>query len=254
MKRICICLIALCILCTSAALNLSAESASITDAEAAKLVRSAINVHDITCVTWTLNDGGGTWWKIYYLSVDPNKLIGGSLEGFREHINTIYAPGEADEYWSANFFFPGEPRFIEDEQGTLYITFPVPQRYPFYYGEIDEIKVELIESNSKTARAKVYVGITDLSVEDLDFPVYDAWVECKFENTADGWRISDCAFFDMLLSSDRNFEWTAVDSPDTGDTVTEKTFILLLLPLACLLPAVCITRRRKIFAKQKFFN
>ena len=254
MKRIFICLIAFFILCNSAALNLGAESASITDAEAAKLVRSAINVHDITCVTWTLNDSGGTWWKIYYLSVDPNKLIGGSLDGFREHINTIYAPREAEEYWSANFFFPGEPRFIEDEQGTLYITFPVPQRYPFYYGEIDEIKVELIESNSKTARAKVYVGITDLSVEDLHFPVYDAWVECKFENTADGWRISDCAFLDMLLSFDSNFEWTAVDSPATGDTLSEKTVILILLPIACLLPAVCITRRRKIFAKQKFFN
>jgi len=231
---------------------LSAESASITDAEAAKLVRSAINVHDITCVTWIF--GSMDKHIKYYSSIDPSKLIGGSLEGFREHINTIYAPQEADEYWSTNFFFPGEPRFIEDEQGTLYMMFPIPQRYPFYYGEIDEIKVELIESNGKTARAKVYVAITDLSVEDLDFPVYDAWVECKFENTADGWRISDCAFFDMLLSSDSNFEWTAVDSPDTGDTVTEKTVILLLLPLACLLPAVCITRRRKIFAKQKFFN
>lgn len=252
MKRICICLIALCILCTSAALNLSAESASITDAEAAKLVRSAINVHDITCVTWIF--GSMDKHINYYSSIDPSKLIGGSLDGFREHINTIYAPQEADEYWSTNFFFPGEPRFIEDEQGTLYMMFPIPQRYPFYYGEIDKIKVELIESNSKTARAKVYVAITDLSVEDLDFPVYDAWVECKFENTADGWRISDCAFFDMLLSSDSNFEWTGVDSPNTGDTVTEKTFILLLLPLACLLPAVCITRRRKIFAKQKFFN
>ena len=252
MKRICICLIALCILCTSAALNLSAESASITDAEAAKLVRSAINVHDITCVTWIF--GSMDKHSNYYSSIDPSKLIGGSLEGFREHINTIYAPRVADEYWSTNFFFPGEPRFIEDEQGTLYMVFPIPQRYPFYYGEIDEIKVELIESNSKTARAKVYVGITDLSVEDLDFPVYDAWVECKFENTSDGWRISDCAFFDMLFSFDSNFEWTAVDSPDTGDTVTEKTVILLLLPLACLLPNVCITRRRKIFAKQKFFN
>lgn len=252
MKRICICLIALCILCTSAALNLSAESASITDAEAAKLVRSAINVHDITCVTWIF--GSMDKHINYYSSIDPSKLIGGSLEGFREHINTIYAPQEADEYWSANFFFPGEPRFIEDEQGTLYMVFPIPQRYPFYYGEIDKIKVELIESNSKTARAKVYVGITDLSVEDLDFPVYDAWVECKFENTADGWRISDCAFFDMLLSSDSNFEWTAVDSPATGDTLSEKTAILILLPIACLLPAVCITRRRKIFAKQKFFN
>lgn len=243
MKRICICLIALCILCTSAALNLSAESASITDAEAAKLVRSAINVHDITCVTWTF--GSMDKHINYYSSIDPSKLIGGSLDGFREHINTIYAPRVADEYWSTNFFFPGEPRFIEDEQGTLYMVFPIPQRYPFYYGEIDKIKVELIESNSKTARAKVYVAITDLSVEDLDFPVYDAWVECKFENTSDGWRISDCAFFDMLLSFDSNFEWTAVDSPDTGDTVTEKTFILLLLPLACLLPAVCITRKRK---------
>ena len=252
MKRICICLIALCILCTSAALNLSAESASITDAEAAKLVRNAINVHDITCVTWTF--GSMDKHINYYSSIDPSKLIGGSLDGFREHINTIYAPQEADEYWSTNFFFPGEPRFIEDEQGTLYMVFPIPQRYPFYYGEIDKIKVELIESTGETARAKVYVGITDLSVEDIDFPVYDAWIECKFENTADGWRISDCAFFDMLLSFDSNFEWTAVDSPDTGDTVTEKTVIILLLPLACLLPAVCITRRRKIFAKQKFFN
>lgn len=251
MKRIFICLIALCILCTSAALNLSAESASITDAEAAKLVRSAINVHDITCVTWIF--GSIDKHIKLYLSIDPSKLIGGSLEGFREHINTIYAPQEADEYWSTNFFYPGEPRFIEDEQGTLYMMFPIPQRYPFYYGEIDEIKVELIESNGKTARAKVYVGITDLSVEDIHFPVYDAWVECKFENTADGWRIADCAFFDMLLSSERNFEWTAVDSPDTGDTVTEKTVILLLLPIACILPTVCITRkRRRNFAKQKF--
>ncbi len=243
MKRICICLIAFCILCTSAALNLGAESASITDDEAARLVRNAINVHDITCVTWIF--GSMDKHINYYSSIDPSKLPGGSLEGFREHINTIYVSSAADEYWSTSFFFPGEPRFIEDEQGTLYIMFPIPQRYPFYYGEIDKIKVELIESNSQTARAKVYVGITDLSVVDIHYPVYDAWVECKFENTADGWRISDCAFFDMLKSKERTFEWTAVDSPDTGDALSEKTVILLLLPITCILPAVCITRRRK---------
>ena len=104
--------------------------------------------------------------------------------------------------------------------------------------------LEIIESKSDNAIARIHVLVNIGNLID-GFSFVDAWVECKFENTPSGWRISDCAFFDMLNSHESDFEWTPVNSPSTGDENGVRIWWLAGVSIAAIVPAVCLLRRRR---------
>ncbi len=179
-----------------------------------------------------------------YDIVDPAKLIGGSLEGFYNYLSTIYTESIVQKYTQAGYLFDS-PMFIIEDDGDVFKVWEAPMNENFNRLSYESATTEIIENDGKRAKAKVYLEIYDYQFESTSFTRTNAWVECKFENTSSGWRISDCAFFDMLNSHKSNFEWTHIESPSTSDVSGERVAVIGVVSLACIIPAACLTLRRR---------
>ncbi len=180
----------------------------------------------------------------YYDIVDPSKLIGGSLDGFFNHLSTIYTESLVQKYTQTGYLIDS-PMFIIEDDGDVFKVWEAPQNEKFDRLSYASATVEIIENDGNRAKAKVYLEINVYEFESTRCTPTAAWVECKFENTSSGWRISDCAFFDMLNSHESNFEWTPVESPSTGDPAGERVAVIGAVSLACVIPAACLVRRRR---------
>ena len=179
-----------------------------------------------------------------YDIVDPSKLIGGSLDGFYNHLGMIYTESLVHKYTQTGYLMDS-PMFIIEDDGDVFKVWEAPMNEKFDRLSYQSATVEIIENDGNRAKAKVYLEINVYEFESTRCTPTDAWIECIFENTSSGWRISDCAFFDMLNSHKSNFEWTPVESPSTGDVSGERVAVIGAVSLACIIPTACLMRRRR---------
>ncbi len=182
-------------------------------------------------------------WYPVYTCVDTSKLPGGSIDGFIDYMKGIYADALAEKYCSSGYLLVELPLFVTDADGDIFIAWNDANVRQINMKTLDDVIVKIIDSNSNNAIAKVYIEVNTSKYEGHKWE--KAWVECKFENTSSGWRISDCAFFDMLNSYESNFEWTPIASPSTADPAFDLVFILPTVSVAALASAFCLMRRRR---------
>lgn len=179
-----------------------------------------------------------------YDIVNPSKLIGGSLDGFYNHLGMIYTESLVHKYTQVGYLIDS-PMFIVEDDGDVFKAWDAPQNEKFNRLSYESATVEIIENDGNKSKAKVYLEIYEYEFESTRRRSIDAWVECKFEYTSSGWRISDCAFFDMLNSHKSNFKWTPVESPSTADPAAERVTVVGAVSLACIIPAASLTLRRR---------
>ena len=252
MKKILIIFVTIAICCSSLSI-IPLAAADKTELNAEQLVREALFVFhhhgyeiylDLGIDGEKRNEKPDIDNSHYYDIVDPSKLIGGSLDGFYKHLSTIYTESLVQKYTQTGYLIDS-PMFIIEDDGDVFKVWEAPQNEKFDRLSYASATVEIIENDGNRAKAKVYLEINVYEFESTRCTPTAAWVECKFENTSSGWRISDCAFFDMLNSHESNFEWTPVASPSTGDSVFDSFVILPAVSLACIIPAACLMRRRR---------
>ena len=171
-----------------------------------------------------------------YMTLFEHLLPGGSYDEFIKGSYSIFTDDIADIFCNKCYADNNYSLFIKEE-GMEYIIAPsylITQGY--MYSPQDGI-VELIEVSSDSATAKVYCkkdGYSELPIS----------VECKFEKTADGWRICDSDFADMMTSHD-GFKYTVETAPSTGDENGVRIWWLAGVSIAAIVPAVCLLRRRR---------
>ncbi len=176
----------------------------------------------------------------YYDPLNETMLYGSSLAEWNKAVDEIFTPQAAKKARSA-YIDPSCPLFIEKD-GVVYIAWGVGQRIYFSisYESIDDIELTIIEKDENKVNAKIKIWIPG---DYWETPDIEAYVTCVFEYSGDSWRIGDCAFTDMITSTD--FEWTPVESPSTGDVSGERVAMLGAVSLACIIPAACLTLRRR---------
>ncbi|MBQ4139862.1 MAG: hypothetical protein IJD70_00855 [Clostridia bacterium] len=121
---------------------------------------------------------------------------------------------------------------------------------PWYYGETDQQQftadnIDIVYADNERATVRY---LTQL---DRNESMYYGWVECYLVNTDDGWRITDSPFTKMLRyerSAKDLWEPSVIrytESPSTGDSAAERATLLGAVSLACLIPAACLTIKRR---------
>lgn len=244
MKKFFISVVSICFLCTAVIFPTYAKNLTISDAEAEELVQSALDLFYTLDDSILFSDDYKELDKnLYppntnYFLVDLSKLPGGSLEKFYEYVKTIYTDGVAQKYCSTSYLFDA-PMFIVDEDGDVFMSTHTAGFPEINIRSFENAIIEVIDSNNQVATARVQI---EKNVGKWDGFIWEAtWIECKFENTQNGWRISECELFDILNShSDYNGY-----SPSTADPSFDSFVILPAVSLACGILAACLMRRRR---------
>ena len=105
--------------------------------------------------------------------------------------------------------------------------------------------IQLVNSNEKNA----IVWLKILFGGEVESSYY--WIECKMINTAAGWRIEESPFTLMLEWGGSGYSlWKDGlvpfdESPSTGDLAAERATVFGAVSLACVIPAACLTIKRR---------
>ena len=203
----------------------AAKSETISESEAKELVvkayefccnvrSDAINVHETSDeYRIEVKFGDQAWECEHYWLAKEDNLPGGSYEKMCEYAETIYTAEVADEayaYKLTGFVHPSDgmweilrPLFYRDEKGVLYSSSGVVMSYngAYLYPDKENFEIEIVSGDSKTAKATVPVYF-----EYIDGPRVDDFdlVECRFENTADGWRIAESEY-SLIMATDHAY-------------------------------------------------
>ena len=188
-------------------------------------VRSdAINVHE-TSDEYRIEVKYGEKYseRKYYWLVKEENLPGGSYEKMCEYAESIYVKDVATEAYAYVFtgiVHPSEgmwerlyPLFHRDENGVLYSASGVVMSYDgaYIYPDKENFEIEIVSGDSKTAKAVVPVYfhyIDGPRVDDFDL------VECRFENTAEGWRIAESEYSLVMATAHAYLEDYRAKNPD----------------------------------------
>ncbi len=215
--------------------SVSAESATISESEAKELIVKAYEfcrnvradfsfIHEISDeYRIEVKFGDQIWdWEYYWLAKEEN-LPGGSYEKMCEYAETIYIKDVAPEAYAYVFtgiVHPSEgmwerlyPLFHRDENGVLYSASGVVMSYDgaYLYPDKENFEIEIVSGDSKTAKAVVPVYfhyIDGPRVDDFDL------VECRFENTAEGWRIAESEYSLVMATAHAYLEDYRANNPD----------------------------------------
>jgi len=186
-------------------------------------------------------------WKELYVPIEGQKfdelyvtlmeqfLPGGSYEGFLEKSRSIFTQSVAERFCTEYYYDNNIDLFIVKD-GERFINSHAIQLHLGFYYVPENGKVELTEVTENRAKALVYCQKV-FEPENIDIVV-----ECIFEKTADGWRIGDSEFADMILSS-HDYDYTVAEAPSTGDNSFDK--IALCLGGMAVALAVLGSMRRK---------
>ncbi|MBQ3099712.1 MAG: hypothetical protein IJC50_01855, partial [Clostridia bacterium] len=197
----------------------SAKSETISESEAKELIVKAyefsrdvrnnharyIEFSDDKRIELELDNGR----KVSYWIVNEEKLPGGSYEKMCDYTETIYTKDTAElsyAYPLTATIHPYEtmwenlrPLFYRDEKSVLFAN---PGDVPSYtgaylYPNVENVEIKIISGDSKTAKANitVYFAYIDGPRTD-DFDI----VECRFEKTANGWRIAESEYSLVLAT------------------------------------------------------
>lgn len=213
--------------------SVSAKSATISESEAKELVIKAYNFSlDVRYnapryVTYSddkrieLEFDSGRY--SYYWIVNEENLPGGSYEKMCEYAQTIYTKGTADMSYAYPFTATVQayetmwenlrPLFYRDEKSVLFAS---PGDVPSYtgaylYPNVENVEIKIISGDSKTAKANitVYFAYIDGPRTD-DFDI----VECRFEKTANGWRIAESEYSLVLATEHAYLQDYRAKNPD----------------------------------------
>ena len=215
--------------------TVSAKSGTISESEAKELVvkayefcrnvrSDAINVHE-TSDEYRIEVKYGEKYseRKYYWLVKEENLSGGSYEKMCEYAESIYVKDVAPEAYAYVFtgiVHPSEgmwerlyPLFHRDENGVLYSASGVVMSYDgaYIYPDKENFEIEIVSGDSKTAKAVVPVYfhyIDGPRVDDFDL------VECRFENTAEGWRIAESEYSLVMATAHAYLEDYRAKNPD----------------------------------------
>lgn len=213
----------------------AAKSETISESEAKELVvkayefcrnvrSDAINVHE-TSDEYRIEVKYGEKYseRKYYWLVKEENLSGGSYEKMCEYAESIYVKDVAPEAYAYVFtgiVHPSEgmwerlyPLFHRDENGVLYSASGVVMSYDgaYIYPDKENFEIEIVSGDSKTAKAVVPVYfhyIDGPRVDDFDL------VECRFENTAEGWRIAESEYSLVMATAHAYLEDYRAKNPD----------------------------------------
>ena len=197
----------------------SAADATISESEAKELIVKAeefcrnvrggyAHIHENSDEYRIDVDYGGKYPEYYYKVIEEN-LPGGSYEKMCEYVETIYtkeAAPMAYAYKLTGRVHPSEemwdelyPLFYRNEAGALYAdTVWFSYHGAYLYPDAENVEFEIVSGDAQSAKANVLVYY-----HYIDGPRVDGFdlIECRFENTADGWRIAESEY-SLALSTE----------------------------------------------------
>jgi len=212
--------------------TVAAKSETISESEAKELIVKAydfcINVRagraDILerSKEIELVYGENVWEKEHYWQVKEENLPGGSYEKMCEYVETIYTKEIAPKAYAYKWTYRALPSdgmwdelqsfFYRNEEGVLYAdTSYLSYRGVNLFPDAENVEIDIVSGDSKTAKANVHVKF--FYVDGPRAYNYDI-VECRFENTADGWRIADSEYSLALATEAVYLEDYRAKNPD----------------------------------------
>jgi len=204
-----------------------------------------------------IREGAAFGEKPYY---EVLEFPGGSYEAMKEYAGRIYSDSIAKYSYTYSQYTNGPddpniyPLFIFAEDGTIYGGKDEIIQYAWAWlsldgkapGEVfrfvtrstdkynaDKLLVEMVESTESTATVKVCFQLGSETKERIH------WADCNFVKEDGVWKISGGEYFDLFNGSYREA------SPSTGDSAAERATLLGAVSLACLIPAACLTIKRR---------
>ena len=160
-------------------------------------------------------------WETYWQVIEEN-LPGGSYEKMCEYVETIYTKEVAPKAYAYKLtgrVLPSEemwgelyPLFYRNAAGVLYadaVWFSYHGAY--LYPDAENVEFEIVSGDTKSAKANILVYY-----KYIDGPRVDGFdlVECRFENTADGWRIAESEYSWVMATDHIYFEDYRAKNPD----------------------------------------
>ncbi len=219
----------------------------LSDDEAVKLLQKAFLIH---CQTHdripllgssTLDDFyyNDDIRSAYYVLLDPIMLYGGSMESFRTAVDDVYTEKAAKKIDTA-YCWSECPLFIERD-GKTYIAWGDAQRKVFslVFEENNDYDFTVLERTPDKVTARISTTICLPGDEGY----LDSYINCIFLKTADGWKIDDCAYTEMMTSIMFD-DYVPIDAPATGDSAFD-TLALCLGGIAIIMSALCLVRRKR---------
>ena len=199
--------------------TVAAKSGTISESEAKELIVKAeefcrnvrggyAHIHENSDEYKIDVDYGGKYPEHYYKVIEEN-LPGGSYEKMCEYVETIYTKDIAPKAYAYKWTYIVNPSdgmwdelksfFYRNESGVLYAnTSHLSYRGVNLFPDAENVQIEIVAGDSKTAKANVHVKF--FQVDAPRAYNYDI-VECRFENTADGWRIAESEY-SLALSTE----------------------------------------------------
>jgi hypothetical protein len=219
----------------------------LSDDEAVKLLQKAFLIHCQTHNRIPLL-GGSTSddfyynddkRSAYYVLLDPTMLYGGSLEAFRTAVDEVYTEKAAESIYQA-YCFEGYPLFVERD-GKTYIAWGDAQRKVFslVFEENNDYDLTVLERTPDKVTARISTTICLPGGEGY----LDSYINCIFLKTADGWKLDDCAYTEMMTSIGFD-DYVPIESPATGDNSFDKISICLG-GMAIVMSVLCLVRKRR---------
>ena len=219
----------------------------LSDDEAVKLLQKAFLIHcqahdripllgGSTSDDFYYNDDKRS---AYYVLLDPTMLYGGSMEAFRTAVDEVYTEKAAESVYQA-YCFEGYPLFVERD-GKTYIAWGDAQRKVFslVFEENNDYDFTVLERTPDKVTARISTTICLPGDEGY----IDSYINCIVLKRADGWRIDDCAYTEMMTSIGFD-DYVPIESPATGDNLFD-TIALCLGGMALIMSALCLVRRKR---------
>ncbi len=212
----------------------SAKSATISESEAKELIVKAYefcrnvrggyaHIHENSNEYEIVLKYGEDYrdWEYYWQVIEDN-LPGGSYEKMCEYVETIYTKEAAPKAYAYKWTYrvlPSEgmwddlkPLFYRNEAGTLYAdTVYLSYRGVYLFPDAENVEFEIISGDSKSAKANVSVKF--FFADGPRAYTFDL-VECRFENTSNGWRIAESELSLALATEHVYLEDYRAKNPD----------------------------------------
>ncbi len=199
----------------------AAKSKTISESEAEKLVFKAYDAYNLLSTyaerydqyLYELNDKNFLYLTVkddngkeyYYYEVRGELLPGGSYMGFFEYAATVFNAAVYEKFTTQSYADNTRQLFMAKD-GVIYVTPAYAEsNHDFNYFIYDkgDNTVIVTEGDGTHARGVVLCDIiTFVPITDRKWSIQIDYseVECSFEKTPTGWRISECEFASMLMS------------------------------------------------------
>ncbi|MGN1157137.1 MAG: hypothetical protein ACI4TK_13245 [Agathobacter sp.] len=234
-----------------------------------ELAEAVANVHDFWCSIHFRMPATDTsitppGYDTEYYKVIESALPGGSFAGLVSVANSLFVSELAEKTYTYYSITQQIPLFYRsnDELYAYRYTFGF-QYYPFTifnYRDAPKMYFDNMVITDTSASGRVLYCLNVDGPIEYWSPLL--WYDVLFEKGDDGiWKMADCGLFRHYFDSRdfNNQEYICYDrqlydqfgvtydleSPPTGDTAGERVALLGAVSLACIIPAACLTLKRR---------